>query len=533
MKVLLIVIDGLSYHLFERFRHELSTLNFLAENGVFGKLESVFPALTPVALASLFTGVNPQRHGILGPKISSKGRKISNPLSAFDSRALLMDPIWVSLAKKGYRTLITSAPQALPDKWKISNLILFDPYKAKIKHCSKGIIIKEGKSNVLGKEWEVKRIDGKFLVRVPTTVGYNELELHINEWSKPIEFTAICKEDKEINGVTILHAREDSIYLVPPAFHISSWSNSEELMEKVWKDVVLNVGMVLDGDYKSLNSGLITFDEYIKTVEYAFNFFTAYSVYLLKSLDWDFAVTYLPIIDNLQHVIYGIDDGKALDILVLGYKMADTFVREQLDFADYVIVCSDHGISKIKKRVYINKVLERLNVLKINENGIDWSHTKAVYLGGGHIRINLKGREEKGIVRREEYPKLINYIARNLEKMEDKDTGKRIFSSIIVKELPSNNREGDIIVNVSDFYSISSDIREHEEIEDVIPYKTVTGDHGYYRKEDLYGVLILYGKDLKSRKRISMKIVDIAPTVLKMFKMPLDSRFNGKPIGDV
>lgn len=534
MKVLLIVIDGFSYYLFERFRYNLETLNYLAENGIYGKLESVFPSLTPVALASLFTGVNPQVHGIIGPKMSAKGRKLSNPLSAYDSNSLLVDPMWVTLAKKGYKVLITSAPQALPDKWKLKNLILFDPYKAKLKHCSKGYLIKEGSNNILGKEWVVRKSDNRFIITYPSTSSNNQIELNKNEWSRPIEFYSYCK-DKEVKGVTILHARDDDIYITPPAFFINTWSNSQELLEKVWNNVILKVGMVLDGDYKSLNLGLINFDEYMKTVELANQFFREYSMFLLKNTDWDFAVTYLPIVDNLQHLVYGIDDGKALDILLWAYKMSDSFVHDQLGLADYTIICSDHGITKVKKRVYVNKILEKINVLKIdNEKGIDWNHSKAYYLGGGHIRINLRGRENNGIVSREEFPKLVNYIAKNLEKIEDKESGERVFTTIIVKEIPSNNREGDIIINISDSFSISSDTREHEIIENVVPYKTITADHGYYRREDLFGILIIYNSNNKKGKRINnMKIIDIAPTILKIFGISSEMKTDGKVLGGI
>ncbi|WP_252896592.1 alkaline phosphatase family protein [Metallosphaera hakonensis] len=152
MKILLVVVDGLAYHLTERFIHQLPTFQELMERGIYGPLESTYPSITPVALASLFTGATPKTHGVVSPRIFVKGRRIQSSISAFSSSSLLVDPIWVDLGKRGYKVIVTSAPQALPDKWKLDNVVLFDPYKAKIKKCSESSILKEGENEFLGKK---------------------------------------------------------------------------------------------------------------------------------------------------------------------------------------------------------------------------------------------------------------------------------------------------------------------------------------------------------------------------------------------
>ena len=73
MRALLIIIDGLSYELLEKYRDELPNIRTLINEGAYGRLDSVFPALTPVAIASLITGVTPKTHGITAPKIFVRG----------------------------------------------------------------------------------------------------------------------------------------------------------------------------------------------------------------------------------------------------------------------------------------------------------------------------------------------------------------------------------------------------------------------------------------------------------------------------
>lgn len=528
MKVILTIIDGMAFHLVDNFLYHLNTLYKFSQEGVYSRLESVYPAITPIALASLFTGLQPKNHGIVAPKIFVKGRKLSHPLTAYNSSSLTAEPIWSILGKKGYKVLVTSAPQALPDKWKLDNVILFDPYKSKIKKCTKGYVIKEGENRILGNKWNVKIDNNTFYITLPDG---KEVKLAQGEWSNPIEFNAKCG-GKDVNGIAFLHAREKDIYLTPPSF-FTDWSNNKILLEEVWKNIALKEGIILDGDYKSLNKGLISFEEYMKTVELSYNFFYKYTEYLLTKTSWDFAITYLPTIDNLQHLLYGIDDSRALDAIFNAYKLADKFVELNSRYADTIFICSDHGISKIRKKIYINKILEKINVLKIEDGKIDWRRTKAFYGGGGIIRINLKDREENGIVSKEEFPKLVKYIVRNLENIVD--DGEKVFTRIYEKESPAGDREGDIEITPRYLYGMSSDVEstDDEIIKQVIPYKTSTGDHGYFRKEDMYGAFFAYGDKIrKTREKMEVRIIDIAPTILKLFNVQ-NKKSDGRALVEV
>ncbi|BCU70386.1 alkaline phosphatase family protein [Stygiolobus caldivivus] len=533
MKVLLIVIDGMAFHIVEKIRHKLPTVNGLIEKGFFGKLESVFPSLTPIALASLVTGNSPKLNGVTAPKVFMKNKPLSNELSAYTSEPLKTDPIWVYLGKNGYKVLVTSSPQALPDRWKVEGTTLLDPYKSKMKKCSDAKVLTEGENKVLGKIWLVEKTSAnKFYVSYPSPSSEKTLEIENNQWSSPILVRGKCGKE-EFNGVTLLHAREKDIYLAPIAFDNKKWGNDLNLLEKVWNDVSLVHGMMMDGDHISLHRDMINFEEYVETVKKTFNFFMNYTKYLLDNVKWDFALTYLPVVDNVQHLLYGIEDEKASEYVFQSYLMADEFIKMQLDYADLVIVVSDHGVEKIKKKVFVNKLLERINVLSINEKDeIDWSKTKAYYGGGGQIRINLKGREEKGVVSLKEFPKLVRYIVRNLENLTDGND--KVFTSIYASESPAPDREGDIkIGGIREFYGISSIVRKDMEvIETIIPYKNNSGEHGYFRKNDLYGVIIAKYRqsELKRPETIQQaRIIDVAPTILKLFGIN-NIKMEGRPI---
>ncbi|AHC51137.1 nucleotide pyrophosphatase [Sulfolobus acidocaldarius SUSAZ] len=533
MKVLLVVIDGLSFSVFERIKDKLPVMKDLIEKGFYSKLESVFPSLTPVALASLATGFNPKNNGVNSSKIYLKNSSLDKPLSAYNSKALKVNPIWVYLAKEGYNVLVASFPQALPDRWNMEGLVLLDPYRSRIRKCSDGKVIRSGENKVLGKIWLVEsRQSNGYYVSYSSPSGEKSIEISKGDWYGPIEIHGKCGKN-ELTGISFLHAREDSIYLSPVSFYNKEWCNKPSIMENVWNYVSLKYGMMLDGDYPSLSKGIITFEEYMKTIDLTFNFFKNYTKYLLDNINWDLAITYLPIVDNLQHLLYGIDDDKAYEYILKGYLMADEFIKLQLDYAPLIFIVSDHGIEKIKKRVYVNKLLEKMNILKLrSEDEIDWSKTKAYYVGGGQIRINLRGRENRGIVSIKEFPKLVKRIVKNLENL--KDENEQIFTSIYANEVPSSDREGDItIMGVRRYYGISSMVKANQEVlENVKPYVTATGEHGYFRENDLYGIVIIYSKNnnFKNTLRInSLRIIDIAPTILSLFRIN-NVKFDGAPI---
>lgn len=519
------MIDGASYHLIQQFLPDLHTFRELSSKGLWGKLESVYPALTPVALASMFTGYTPKNHGITGSKIFVKDRNISNPITAFSSTGLLRDPLWVQMARSGLKVLVTSAPQALPDKWELDNLVLLDPYKMKDRKCGEGKSLYPGEGDLYGNRVVFKRDDKNDRV----SIGDQEISIERGGWSTPIEIDINCKLEKR-QGLIYLFSAENSLYVSPPLFLEKDWANRDSAKVAVWDNVVKKTPVVLDGDYISLSRGIITFRDYISTVEAAFNFFLKYTKFLLENFPWDFSIVYLPVVDNLQHLLYGVDEGK--EFIKTGYLMMDNFLKEVWFYSDILFLASDHGITSVSKRVFINTILKEANLLHVDGEGIDWSRTKAVYGSGGIIRVNLKGREGKGIVSMKEFKKLVMYISKVLEREIDQETGYPVFRSIIANESPAKDREGDIIVTPREGYSISSSLDSEVKMEKVQPFKNASGDHGYYRNTDMEGIYLLSikNKDLGG-KRLSRSLLDVAPTIGLFYNIHMPSE--GTPINQI
>ena len=104
--------------------------------------------------------------------------------------------------------------------------------------------------------------------------------------------------------------------------------------------------------------------------------------------------------------------------------------------SDHGVVCPEHHPPFLGDPAGINiRVLEELGftALKHDEDGnelreIDWEHTRAVAQRGNHIYLNLKGREEHGIVDPADKYEVEEELMTALYGYHDKETGKRVVA---------------------------------------------------------------------------------------------------------
>ena len=118
--------------------------------------------------------------------------------------------------------------------------------------------------------------------------------------------------------------------------------------------------------------------------------------------------------------------GKFLPLLDEGWTV--------LVVSDHAQVCPENEPPMMGDASGVSvRVMEELGLtnLKHDENGkelreIDWERTKAVCNRGNHIYVNLKGRDEHGIVEPEDKYEVEEEIMTKLYGYTDKKTGKRI-----------------------------------------------------------------------------------------------------------
>lgn len=182
-----------------------------------------------------------------------------------------------------------------------------------------------------------------------------------------------------------------------------------------------------------------------------------------------------------------------------------------------------------------NRVQSRLCL-----TNIDWPHTKA-YSDTlfPNIRINLEGREPKGIVKSgEEYWQVAEAIRKELAECRDAVTGRLIVDNVFHRDEiyfgPDVDKAPDLLIRwkededihgiaLADNARVSAGM-----VEDSRPFvpgedaRVISGDHR------LYGVFLMAGKPIRKGVKLSKaRIIDLAPTILHLFDLPVPHDMDG------
>lgn len=276
--------------------------------------------------------------------------------------------------------------------------------------------------------------------------------------------------------------------------------------------------------------------------------------------------------DALQHFIIDADEltkyyfelDKEINRLIKLFKPED------------ILLISDHGGGKVKKEFYINEFLIKNNLLKLKEKKekflsriginleniqkifakfnldskiikilprtfiykvrtvvpikkisiedvkIDWKKTTAYAFTDCGIFINVQGREPEGIVNKKDYDKVINQIIGKLKELSDPDTKEKIKMEVYRKEEIYNGEyldEAPDIVYSFDNWDYTQKLRLVGEI-----FKDPR-DLGNHKQ---MGVIIASGKHIKKGKIENAQLIDIAPTILKLFNIQKPKDMDGK-----
>jgi predicted AlkP superfamily phosphohydrolase/phosphomutase len=226
------------------------------------------------------------------------------------------------------------------------------------------------------------------------------------------------------------------------------------------------------------------------------------------------------------------------------YKRMDDLigrVMEKIDKDTLLMVISDHGFSSFRRGVNLNTWLHRNGFLAFKEDteeksgklfeNVDWSKTRAYAIGLSGIFINQKGREGKGVVEPGlETEKVKNSIIDPLKTLVDEEHGQPAIHDVLKREEiysgPSTENAPDLIVAYGEGYRASWNSvmggAPSELFEDNL--KAWSGDHSLH--PDLVPGVFLCNQKMISHK---ISIMDLAPTLLKEFDVPIPIEMDGRP----
>ncbi len=274
--------------------------------------------------------------------------------------------------------------------------------------------------------------------------------------------------------------------------------------------------------------------------------------HLIRTKDWSFFMFVEIGLDRIHHAFWKYFDeshhlyepGSEFENVVEDYYiLLDTKVGELLDLIDddtVVMVASDHGGKPMKGAFCINTWLEeqgllRLStpverVVRLNDADVDWGKTVAWGWGGYYARIflNVKGREENGVVDPRDYESTREDIAQRIRSITGPN-GEKWNTTVLKPEEAYPECKGDppdLMVYFDDLYWRSAGTMGHGRL---YLLENDTGpDDAVHDKMGLY---IYYDprEDLKGRAE-DLNILDVAPTLMKALGLKVPEDMEGEPL---
>ena len=336
-----------------------------------------------------------------------------------------------------------------------------------------------------------------------------------------------------------------------PMFPISAPPQyAKELAEKI--GTFYTTGMV--EDHSGLNNGRFGEMAYLEQCQGALRERQQMMLYELERMTEGLFFCLFDTPDRVQHMFwrYGEREHPAYHgdtapgmsrVIEEHYRACDAVVGSALASADaqtLVIVLSDHGMNSFQRGVHLNTWLYDNGLLALHDGirpgeeagdllrNVDWSRTKAYALGMGGIYLNLRGREERGIVDAAEGEALKAAIVMGLTGLSDPGRRKASIRSVVRREQvysgPYADESPDLLVNFAAGYRVSWTTAlggvPDGQFEDNV--KKWSGDH-IVDPCLVPGVLFMsqpfHGE--------SARLLDLAPTILAALGIPKDSAMEG------
>jgi predicted AlkP superfamily phosphohydrolase/phosphomutase len=260
-------------------------------------------------------------------------------------------------------------------------------------------------------------------------------------------------------------------------------------------------------------------------------------------------------VDRIQHMFWryiekghpaarGTSGSENADAIEKIYRHSDALVGKvmaRLRRDDVLMVLSDHGFASFRRGVNLNAWLLSKGWLALKEGGdgtaewlrdVDWSRTRAYALGLTGMFLNIEGREGQGIVKPgEDAARVKAEIMAALKGLRDTGTSEtavnEAFDTAKLYSGPYLQNAPDLIIGFNAGYRTSWDgatgVVSGPVFEDNT--KAWSGDHCIDPR-------LVPGVLFASRKidRKDPALVDIAPTVLRLFGLDPPGHMDGKPL---
>ncbi len=224
-------------------------------------------------------------------------------------------------------------------------------------------------------------------------------------------------------------------------------------------------------------------------------------------------------------------------------KMDDLIgrVKAKLDSRSALVVMSDHGFKSFRRGVNLNSWLHLNGYLSLKDGktsseewfkDVDWERTRAYALGLGGLYVNQKGREAKGNVGAGEPTRALKKeLISKLNGLRDDSSGDIAITEIYDRDRiysgPYAHNAPDLIIGYNQGFRASWDSVTGKVSSTVFEDNTKawSGDHCIDPRH-VPGVFFFSRQTAVK----APSIMDVAPTVLTLFGLPVPSHMDGRSL---
>jgi len=407
----------------------------------------------------------------------------------------------------------------------------------------------------------VDRRSGKLAIRTGGTPAY--LEIGERTWSDWVRFKFSLSMLQSVSGITRFYVRQLKPHLqfyvsainfdpAAPMFPVSSpGSYAGELSDNL--GLFSTLGMA--EDHTGLDNGRLDEGAYLEQCELVLRERERLMKFELSRFNEGLFFILFDTPDRVQHMLWRFRDGKhpgfdgdmAPELATRieeHYQKCDALLAPVLEHHDentLLIVLSDHGFGTFRRAFDTNTWLWQQGLLVLKDNhrpgedlgegfsAVDWSKTHAYAVGLGSVYLNLKGRENGGIVEEgSDAERVRRTIQTGLADFPDAEAQRHVVRTVSRREElysgPYVANAPDLLVNFHRGYRVSWQSAVGGFANSLLQDNTRrwSGDH-IVDPVSVPGILLM-NHPLKRNQPV---ITDMAPTALSFLGVPAPDSMEG------
>lgn len=501
-RCLVVGLDGATFDVIRPLVDEgkLPTIARLMREGVHGDLQSTIPPASVPAWQSFMTGKNPGKHGVFDFLKRTEGDYYGRLITSRDIKGRTL---WDILGDAGKQSIVINVTGTYPPK-PIKGIVV------------SGMMTPEGASLTYSTGLG-KRLEDAGYVR---DVNYGECP----DPDRLVSRLREMEESRTRTAIGLMKEHDWDFFMVllraTDAIQHALWSMAEKI-SAFYEEIDRLVGQLLaetDDDTFVILMSDHGFGE------------------LRKSLQFN---TWLHDLGLLNYKKVDIEHTRAARLHEMrkssrsGRFWRNVLSKVGMTRETILGMARRLRLTGIKNRLP-EAVTKRLLSAFLTGLGIDWPNTK-VFLSSfftaetQSIMINLKGREPQGIVERDEYENLRDWVIEQLREVRDPETSGSIVEAVFkAEELyhgPYVSEAPDIVMLLKGEYKASS-LLQAEKV--IAPLDRIGGSHR------LNGVFVAYGPEIARGAGVeNAQIVDLAPTILHMMGVPVPEDIDGRVLREI